>query len=296
MATAVFLTTKPDEKHVYQASLQKAHLLATAPSPRIIIFGGSNIAFGIDSKLIEEELDYHVINDGLHVALGVAPLKEIERYLRPGDIVIISLEYYNFDSETSFYGQPQYLADWIELAPERIWYLQEPIRQMPSIYTIMLQRKINRVLQYYTYGGSLDVNRGIYTGGAFDEHGDFITFPDRVNQKFEIDSSAYPITIMDEAYVFLEAFNQSARSKGATVFYEAQAHRQSNCDSTGLRQIKRFFSRIRSKTTIPVLTDIDHVCMADKYFYDTAYHLNEQGREIRTQRLIDHLKTALGME
>src|SRR5918911_1472998 len=102
---AVFTTTKLDKQHLYQASLLKAELLANVPSPRIIIFGGSNIAFGIDSELMEQKLGMPVINDGLHVALGVAPLEEVKKYIRPGDIIIISLEYYNFTDETSFYGQ-----------------------------------------------------------------------------------------------------------------------------------------------------------------------------------------------
>lgn len=35
---------------------------------------------------------------------------------------------------------------------------------------------------------------------------------------------------------------------------------------------------------------------ASCYFYDTPYHLNQQGRRVRTERLIDSLKIALGLE
>ncbi len=296
MAGLVFITTKPDKQHLYQASLLKANLLATVPSPRIIIFGGSNIAFGIDSQFMERELGIPVINDGLHVALGVAPLVEIKQYIRPGDIIIISLEYYNFTDETTFYGQPQYLADWIELSPKRIWDIRNPIRQMPLIYTIMLQRKINRELQYFLYGSSLNVTRGFYRGDKFNEYGDFIGhLGANNNAHFEIDNSVYPVNNMDEAYVFLESFNQFARSQGAAVFYEAQPHRQTNCDLTGIKNIRNFFNRLRNKTTIPLLTDLDNLCLPDSYFYDTPYHLNEQGREVRTERLIASLKSALGL-
>jgi len=296
MVGLVFLTTRLDQKHLYQASLLKTDLLATVPSPRIIIFGGSNIAFGIDSERMEHELRIPVINDGLHVALGVAPLIEIERYLRPGDIIIISLEYYNFTDETAFYGQPQYLADWIEISPNRIWDIRDPIRQMPSIYMIMLQRKINRQIQNYLYGPSLDITRGFYTGGKFNEHGDYVGQLDEISAHFYIENSGYPLSNIEEAYRFLESFNQFARSNGVKVFYEAQAHRQTNCDMTGIRNIRKFFSRLRNKTTIPLLTDLDHLCLPDSYFYDTPYHLNEQGRQVRTERLIESLKVALGIQ
>ena len=290
----IFLTIKPDKKHLYQASLLKAHLLATVPSPRLIIFGGSNIAFGIDSERMEQELGMPVINDGLHVGLGVAPLAEIKKYMRPGDIIIISLEYYNFTDKTAFFGQPQYLADWIELSPERIWDLQDPVRQMPGLYTIMLQRKLNRQVQNVLYGPSLSVTRGFYTGDQFNEHGDFIGHLGPTNQvHFEVDNSVYPVNNVGDAYEFLESFRQFALSKGAKVFYEAQAHRQTNCDLTGMKNIRGFFTRLKNRTGIPLLTDLTHLCLPDDYFYDTPYHLNEQGREVRTERLIESLRLAI---
>ena len=79
------------------------------------------------------------------------------------------------------------------------------------------------------------------------------------------------------------------------VFYEAQAHRQTNCERTGQKNIDRFFARLKTRTTIPLLTDLDRLCLPDEYFYDTPYHLNEEGRRVRTQRLIDNLKIALQM-
>jgi len=265
----IFFATRPDDKHLYQASLLKSRLLKETPSPRIIVVGGSNVAFGIDSELMELELGIPVINDGLHVALGIAPLNEIKSFLQPGDIVIISLEYYNFTDDPSFYGQPQYLADWVEFSPERIWYIHEPYRQMPSIYTIMLQRKINRQLNYYLYGFSYGAGRNFYSGDQFNEHGDFIGHLGQNNQQFAIADSVYPINNIEGAYIFLEEFNQFALSKGATVFYEAQAHRQTNCERTGKKDLDRFFNRLKTRTTIPLLTNLDQLCLPDEYFYDT---------------------------
>jgi hypothetical protein len=297
MIGLIFLTIRPDEKHLYQASLIKANLLANIPAPRVIVFGGSNIAFGIDSKFMERELKIPVINDGLHVGLGVAPLLEMKKYIQPGDIIVISLEYYNFTNKTAFFGPPQYLADWVEMSPNRIWDLQEPIRQMPTLYTIMLQRKINREIQNYLYGSSVDVVRGFYTGDQFNEHGDYIGhLGQNTSTQFDIDNSVYPVNTVGEGYEFLSSFHQFALSKGAKVFYEAQAHRQTNCDLTGMKTIRAFFTRLSNRTGIPLLTDLDHLCLPDDYFYDTPYHLNEQGRQVRTGRLIESLRSALKVQ
>jgi hypothetical protein len=292
----VLLVTPPDEKHLYQASLLKTSLLKNTSSPRVIIVGGSNVAFGIDSEQMEQELGMPVINDGLHVALGIAPINEIREYIRPGDIVIISLEYYNFTDLPSFYGQPQYLADWVEFSPGRIRHVHDPLGQLPSLFTMMLQRKVNRQVSYYLNGFSFEEGRNFYSGDQFNERGDFIGhLGEGADAQFEIADSVYPVNMMNEAYVFLEDFNQFARAKDAVVFYEAQAHRQTNCERTGNQELNKFFQRLKNRTSIPLLTDLDQLCLPDEYFYDTPYHLNSAGRQVRTERLIENLKEALGM-
>lgn len=96
LATSIFISIKPDTENYFYASLEKTRLLQETPSPRIILFGGSNIAFGIDSEMMAQELGIPVINDGLHAGLGIIPLNEIRDYIRQGDIIILSLESHTF--------------------------------------------------------------------------------------------------------------------------------------------------------------------------------------------------------
>jgi hypothetical protein len=291
----IFVSIKPDPEHYYQGSMLKLELLKNTPSPRIIVTGGSNVAFGIDSELIENSFELPVINHGLVVGLGVTPIKELREYIRPGDIVIISLEYYNFSDSASFYGFPEYISDWIEFSPDRFKYLPDPIRETPNMITIMLQRKLNRQLNYWLYGQSLDQVRGLYTGDQFNAHGDFTGHLDSTPEsQSAIGSSAYPLTNLDEAYVFLAEFNQFAQANGVRVFYEPQPNRQTNCETTGDRRLVNFYRTLQKETSIPVLTPLDQLCLPDEYFFDTPYHLNAAGREIRTLHLIDNLKIALG--
>ncbi len=243
---------------------------------------------------MEQELGMPVINDGLQVGLGITPLNEMRKYIRPGDIIILSLEYYNF-TEEMLYGSPQYLADWVEMSPNRLWYLHNPISQIPTIYTIMLQCKVNRQINFYLYNGSLVEMRGVYLGSGFNEHGDFVGHL-KDSAVLEIPPSVYPVNTLPAAYEELEKFNQYALSKGARVFYEAQAHRQTNCEVTGMKSIRKFYVTLKENTSIPLLTDMKQLCLPDDYFYDTPYHLNALGRQIRTERLIANLSKALGMK
>jgi hypothetical protein len=294
MLVGIFFSIQPDPKHYYQGSVLKLDLLKNTPSPRIIITGGSNVAFGIDSKMMEEYFKVPVINHGLVVGLGVAPIKELKEYIRPGDIIIISLEYYNFQDEEAFYGYSNYLADWIEFSLNRVKYLPDPVSDLPNMINIILQRKINRQANFYLYGGTLEPIRDIYTGDQFNANGDFIGHLDiDPDIKTEISSSAYPINILNEAYSFLAEFNQYALSRGASVYYESQPNRQSNCDATGYKGLRRFYRILQRETSIPLLTPLNQLCIPDEYFFDTPYHLNAEGRKIRTERLIENLKAAL---
>jgi hypothetical protein len=290
----LFTSIKPDPQHYYHGSLLKLELLRKTPSPRIILVGGSNIAWGIDSQLIEQSLGIPVVNDGLDVHIGIVPLLEVQEYIHPGDIIIISLEYYNFAGGHDFYGGPQYLADWIEFSPQRIKYLKEPFWDSLPMLHRMLQRKIHRQMNLYFYGENLSEFRGIYQSKYFNEYGDFVGhLQDKKSPEISANYGGFLVNQNDEAYAFLEAFHLHARSQGALVFYEAPAARLTNCELTGMKYIHRFYRLLQTQTTIPLLTNADHLCYPDEYFYDTPFHLNAQGREIRTQHLIANLKTAL---
>jgi hypothetical protein len=116
---------------------------------------------------------------------------------------------------------------------------------------------------------------------------------DEIQTQVGEDFGGYPVNQLDIAYSYLEDFNQFALSHGARVFYEAQAHREYNCQLTGMKYIRRFHAVLQTRTTIPLITNTNQLCYPDDYFYDTPYHLNETGRKIRTERLIQNLRIAL---
>lgn len=180
----------------------------------------------------------------------------------------------------------------MEMSPDRIKYLHNPLFQLPTIYTMMLQRKINRQINFYLYNGSLTQLRGVYLSTGFNEFGDFVGHLD--DRAHEIPTSTYfSHNASPVAYEELKDFSQYALSKGAQVFYEAPAQRQTNCDVTGMEALRKFYAALSENTSIPLLTDMEQLCLPDDYFYDTPYHLNAIGRRVRTERLIENLLKAL---
>jgi len=286
----VFLAIGPDPDHYFAGSSIQIDLLKNTPSPRMILVGGSNVSFGIDAELMQRTLGIPVINDGLHAGLGVAPLRELQEYLRAGDIVIISLEYQLFSSRDVMEGDLTFLSDWIEYAPERMNYLSNPWREAPALYATMLQRKVNRQVNTYLFGGSLDEVRNVFIGTQYNSNGDFIGHLDQDSTpRRKISFEPYPVSsIQNEIFNFLEEFHQTAREKGVEVYFEAPASRKFNCENTGDASMATFFKTFEERSSIPVLTPVEDVCLPDKYFFDTAYHLNAEGRQVRTERLIEN--------
>lgn len=290
MVALVFAAIGPDSNHYFAGSLIQLELLKNTPSPRMILVGGSNVSFGLDAELMQRKLGIPVINDGLHAGLGIAPLRELQEYIRAGDVIIISLEYQLFSSRDVMDGDLTFLSDWIEYAPERVNYLSDPWRDAPALYAIMLQRKVNRQVNTFLFGGSLNDVRDVFIGTRYNSNGDFIGHLQQASTpRQKISFEPYPVTaVQQDLFTFLEEFHQFARQKGAEVYFEAPASRRINCKNTGKASLANFFKTFHEKSTIPLLTPLEEVCLPDKYFFDTAYHLNAAGRRLRTERLIEN--------
>lgn len=290
MIGMIFLGIGPDLDHYFAGSRIQLELLKNTPSPRIILIGGSNVSFGIDAELMQRTLGTPVINDGLHAGLGIVPLRELQEYIRPGDVIIISLEYQLFSNRDVMDGDLAFLSDWIEYSPRRIKYLSHPWRQAPALYATMLQRKVNRQVNTALFGGSLDELRNVFIGTKYDLNGDFIGHLNQASTpRNKISFEPYPVSpVQKDIFIFLNEFHQVALAQGANVYFEAPASRKSNCDTTGKSSLANFLQVFAKRSSIPMLTPLEKLCLPDKYFFDTAYHLNAEGRQVRTQRLIEN--------
>lgn len=72
--------------------------LKTVEGPKIVIVGNSAVAFGVDSALLQEELEadgfeYAVCNFGLYGAIGTRAMLDLsEKYIKKDDIVLFMPE------------------------------------------------------------------------------------------------------------------------------------------------------------------------------------------------------------
>ena len=69
----------------------KYERLKETPGQRIVLVGGSGVAFDCDSEMIDEIFpSYEVVNFGMYAGLGTKAVMDLsEAYIREGDIVIL---------------------------------------------------------------------------------------------------------------------------------------------------------------------------------------------------------------
>lgn len=286
----------PAEKDGYIAAIQdKELLLLSSKSPRIIFVGGSNLAFGLDSELVEKEFGLPVINFGLHANLGLeTSLNIIQKYAAQGDIIVVVPEYEYFDDALAIYGGNDLLSDFLETDPANIQYIAEAKWiDLPLIALGIPERKINRKIAPLL----TDWTRGVYIRSSFNSYGDVIGHIG----KPPLDPNGIPADgvlqanrmLSTTSFELLDMFHQEITDKGGIVLFDFPSLRMRNCKNTGSEKFASLLLALKTRTTIPLLSTPYDRCYPDNYFYDTKYHLIDVGREIRTQQVIKSLKPLL---
>lgn len=274
------------------ATLQKHALLEDTVGPKIVIVGGSNAAFGIDSELIAANFEYPVVNMGLQGGLGcVYPLEEIKPFLHSGDIVVLTPEYHCVSEQPNLYGDVV-LFNLMVVVPDNLRYItewgqvqllaQELVNHYPSVFLEVLPN-----LERIAY----PPQDPFYTPDGFNQYGDAITHlgvetlaPEPA--KFTIHCDGGDCLPMIERY---NQFADEMAAQDVDVFYTFPPYLLEP-DADTLPAAQRYADYLAQHLKMPILGTPQDYFYAPEYFFDTIYHLTEAGREIRTRQLIEELR------
>jgi len=281
----------PDRDDYLAVISDKVAMLDGAPSPKIVFVGGSNLAFGLDSRRIEQETGYTVVNMGMGFNMGLRFMLDlVAPRIHDGDVVVIVPEY------NLFYGLfdgNERLVDVLEMYPPGLAYIHS--RRQVSLLLRNLPRhvtfKVNRFLQ--TLGHERNPNC-VYCPRAFDEHGDVtahLDLPSKDVAKMDFLTGSR-LTIDDSAIAGINAFARGVEARGArvvmlfpcipTVHYERKRE-----------LIERLYQRLQSELKVPLLSAPVDYTFPIEDFYDWVYHLDRKGRQERTTRVLDDLRPVL---
>lgn len=287
--SAFVLPPQFDETYLGELA-QKTERLSGIEGEKVIIVGGSSVAFGIRSDLMEEELGVPVVNWGLYAPLGSRTMLEAcFDEIGEGDIVIFSPE-----------QNPEMLS--FEFQAEEVWQAFE--RDYRSMFRFFDEEGLKKLqgafpefavskMKYALYGKP-DVS-GIYRRDSFNEYGDIApgarpgnSMAEEYDPTQKIDFSFFP---EDEFVEYLNEYAVRVAEKEAVFYYRFCPMNESAVTDESL--LDNWYMRLEEEADFTLLGNPHQCVMESGWFYDTNFHLNDAGAVVNTYRFVRDIKAQL---
>lgn len=281
---AVFLTFLPvNEDNIYSSLNDKHKYIEMSPKNNIIVIGGSNVLMGIDSELMEEELDYNVVNMGINAGIGLRfMINDIKDYIKRGDIIVICSEYAHYTGKLN--GESALLFLLKQIPSELKYISTENIPVMIEGFPYFLRSQVAGILK----GMEVDP---IQNRKNLNKNGDLIGHINISGFNVNFTKSNFG-DIDNEVFDVLNEFYDYTKKLGADVvisypsIFDEVFYSWKN-------DIKNLDKLLRENTNIEIISDYNNYKFTNNEMFDSIYHLNGQGRKHRTEQLIEDLKMYL---
>lgn len=274
----------PQYLYGFDASIiDKIDRAKSISEPKIILVGNSNLAFGVNSCLIEQEFEMPVVNMGLHGSLGNEFHENMAKdSINVGDIVIVC--HNNFDE---YDGTVDPVLVWTTIENHfNLWKLV-PLRDYWRMF-VAFPTYMNKVYALYEEGAGNQKGTGAYTREAFNEYGDNAwPRPDDNMNDYSKDErvSKVSATFVKRCNRLYEYCNKRGALLVVAGFPICQGEH-----TPDLEEYKQLQQILEERLECPIISNFEDYIMDYHYFYDGTPHLNDEGTLIRTQLLIDDLR------
>lgn len=272
--------------------------LRQVEGPKILVVGGSSVAFGLDTALMEELLaqkgyHYNVCSFGLYAAVGTSAMLDLSKAtLNPGDIVILAFEPTS-ETLSTYFGATAFLKC-MENAPE----LALPLSRARQ--DALVGNYIGYVRERYEIftSGVAPQAEGVYARSSFNDRCDLV-YPRPGNiLPLGYDTSA-PVDLgaVRIAPDFAEQVNEycrAARSAGARVYLSFGPVNRTALVGDAEAGTEALFTHFNETFDCPIISDPEVYILDSGWFYDSNFHLNSAGAIVRTCALTEDILAKLG--
>jgi len=288
-----------DRNDLAATIIDKHELLQNTTSPRIILIGGSCTGFSVNSEMIKEKTGFNPVNMGLFAQFGLRyVLEEVKYNLRKDDVIIVMPEYHHF---YYFLDGHRGLLELLFAYPSSLMNLTS-FKQYANIlkfYPSFLDSKLKvlgeRILEFFS---SQEHKIQSYKRSGFNQYGDEVAHLSDIGKdvskrpffhKF-VDQS--DINFDKEAIEVLNEFFDYGKSKGASVYFSfptiPDQHAENNSSF-----ISTVHTQLSEHLKMPMINNPQSRVMFLSLFHDTIYHLNREGRDQSTEKMIADIQRAL---
>ena len=272
--------------------------LYTAEGKKIVIVGGSSVAFGLDTALMEQLLseygyNYTVCSFGLYAAVGTSAMLDLsEDALKEGDIVILAMEPTS-ETMSGYFGAT---AFWkcAEDTPQMLLHLDRNKQAaLFGNYVPYLQERwdIHR-------DGTVPVSEDVYAKSSFNDRCDMIYHRAGNSMALGFDTGSpidlASVTIAGDFAKQLNDYCFAASQRGVTVVMSFGPMNVSAMTDSSPETVGAFFTLCNDTLVCPIISDPNDYILEGGWFYDSNFHLNTAGAEIRTVALTSDILAYLG--
>ncbi len=297
-----FLAPSQYSETFYGALDLKYERLTSTKHDKVVVIGGSSVAFGLDSALLEKYLGMPVVNFGLYGDLGTRLMLDLSRdHISEGDIVVLSPELaaqtlsMYFSWETTLKACDDNMSMLLSLSRS----VDEWLFSVGGFYELA-SAKIA-----YSVNKNTPKPEDVYSASNFNKYGDID--PEKFPRENNIMKNQYLpgesyLVDLDESIVdaeFLEYLNTYIREchdKGALVYFSWCPVNDLSLTEGSEENMAEFEEYFKKSLECKVISSLDNYIIDSHYFYDTNFHLNDAGVRVRTIRLLNDLLRELDPE
>lgn len=288
----------PEQNDYALASNLKHDRLETLPGDLVILVGGSNLAYGIDSKAMEAATDCAVVNMGMNGYFGVRYLlEEIKPSLHAGDVVVMAFEWDNYFK--SIDGTSANLLAVSKANPRAFGYMswgQRLLVATDGVAYVARQKALRLVGDGLSYldsvvRGDLDDDdsdallTNIEVLAGFNSEGDLtshlgIEWPFERGQGIDLTGNGIDPDVVE----YIADFAREMRVQGiGVVMSYTPVMRSYYALHAGV--IERVHDDLVATGSMTIPRPPSDYVYDDSMFFDEAYHLSDEGRQERTAQL-----------
>lgn len=278
-----FSVVPPQHTDNYNAALiDKINRLETLNGPKIILVGNSNLAYGMDSGLLQSALGMEVVNLGLHGGLGNRFAENCALLnIQKGDIIVVC--------HSDFSDASEFQADlaWITLENNRELYKIPDFQHWMKLIPAFPDYAFTATSLYLRHVGNQNEDL-VYSREAFNEYGDNVSVRKSTVKELDLSTVQVP-QISNECVERLNSINEYCSEKGA--YMVIAGYPILTGEGTPVpADYDVFYQSLQENLTAEVISDYKDYCFPEVYFYDAILHLTNQGAQARTRQLIQDLK------
>lgn len=270
--------------------------LKETSGPKLVILGGSNVAFGLDGAYLEQLLrqqgySYTVCPFGLYAAVGTCAMLDLSLdTLSEGDVVVLAMEPTS-ETLSCYFGATAFWKCAEESSDLLLPLAGSRKGALTGNYLSYLQDRLSLI-----HTDSIPHPTDVYSKAAFDADCNMIYSRPGNSMALGYDSGTpvdfSAITIHEDFAEQVNHYCQEAGKRGASVYLSfSPVNRTAVVEEAA---VSDFFSQCLDAFSCRIISDPSRYILDSGWFYDSNFHLNTAGAQLRTFRLAEDLLAQLG--